>query len=610
MKKSLLLMAALLLTLSAQADNEILYGIYQGSGTLTAQGTKKVESYDIAIHLTAPMLVGLEIHGLRIPINTGATNATEYHAWLSKELNLVSGKNAPDIVDVTFTPDSKWVDVTFDKPYVITEEGVYAGYSFNITKVDLNNNNDDNLTPFMTIATADENGLFIHTSRTYRKWQTLSGIGSSAIVVRLGGDRIHQNAVTIVPPDELYAYTLVGKQLTLTYTLINHGIEAIKNIDYELEVGDELKESKHLSTSLKGGYYGSQKELKVTIPAIQTGGTRNIKLHITKVNGVDNEDEEPAANFSMAFLAQPPKHKPIMEEYTGTWCGWCPRGLAAMEALTEQLGDDFVGVAYHEGDPMQITTSFPNDVSGFPNSFIDRVSGQDPFGGTSGGSLGIKKDWEKRAAVIAPAALQLSADWADEAKTKITVNSKVSFIRDFANSPYRLAYILVADDLYGTGRSWAQVNNYAGSSTSDPYLLPLTKMAGTVVGMHFNDVAIQLSCTGAKALSESLPASVKEAVPYEHSYTFDITDNALVQDKTKLRAVVVLINTLTGEVANAEKATVGVTDAITAQQADADIVDIRYTDLLGRQVTQPQKGIYVKTVTYTDASKRSVKVLH
>lgn len=589
------------------ADGELYYGFYQGSGTLTPLGTRKVENYDVAIHLTDPFLTGQAIYGLRIPVNTSAKNTGNYSAWLSKTLKVESGKNVPDIASVAFTANAKWVDVTFETPYIITEEGVYAGYSFSVTDVTA----EADQLPIQTIATEEQGGMFIHTSRTYRQWKELSGVGASALLVRLGGDGIKPLAATFVMPEELNAYTTVGQEATVTLSLVNHGTTAIRNIDYTIEVNGSTVE-RHQNVTLAAQYYGRKKSIDVTIPPVSQRGTRPVTFCITKINGEDNQDPQPSASLQMAFLAETPKHKPLMEEYTGTWCGWCPRGMAAMEALTELYGDDFVGVAYHQGDAMQITTAFPKDISGYPGSTIDRVGESiDPFGGSAGGSLGIRNDWTRRAAVIAPAALGLEAAWSDEDKMQIVVKSTTSFVRSLSDNPYRLSYILVADELSGTGRYWSQVNNYSGQSgyDNDPYLSPWTKKPGTVLGMKFNDVAIQLSCQGPSALEKSLPSSVNDTDDYEHTYVFDITDNALVQDKSKLRVVAVLINTQSGEVVNAEKAAVSdSTTPVQRIQADAKATDVYYTDLLGRRVSPNHRGIYIKTTTCSDGTRKSEKV--
>ena len=588
------------------ADGELLYGFYQGSGALTPLGTRKIESYDVAIHLTDPFLVGQAIYGLRIPINTSAKKTGGYSAWLSKELKVASGKNVPDIVSVEFNATTRWVEVTFETPYVITEEGVYAGYSFTVSNVEA----EADQLPIQTIATEETGGLFIHTSRTYRQWKERKGVGASALCVRLGGEGVKSHSATFVMPEELNAYTPVGEEATVTLSLVNHGTTAIRNIDYTIEVNGTTTE-RHQNVQLAAQYYGRKKSMDVTIPPVSQRGTRPVTFCITKINGEENQDPQPSAVLQMAFLAETPKHKPLMEEYTGTWCGWCPRGMAAMEAMTELYGDDFVGVAYHEGDAMQITNTFPRDISGYPGCTIDRIgSSIDPYGGSAGGTLGIRNDWIKRAEVIAPAALALEAEWGNAEKTQIVVKSTTSFVRSLSENPYRLTYILVADDLSGTGRYWSQVNNYSGQSgyDGDPYLKPLTSLPGTVVGMKFKDVAIQLSCEGPAAIEESLPSSVNDIDDYEHTYVFDISSNSLVQDKSKLRVVAALVNTQNGEVVNAQKANVGDATPVKRISSDTEAIGIYYTDMLGRRVSPNHRGIYIKTTTYSDGTQKNEKM--
>ena len=49
------------------------------------------------------------------------------------------------------------------------------------------------------------------------------------------------------------------------------------------------------------------------------------------------------------------ERKVVVEELTGTACGWCPRGLVGMKMLRDLYGDRFIGVAVHQfnaTDPM------------------------------------------------------------------------------------------------------------------------------------------------------------------------------------------------------------------------------------------------------------------
>ena len=39
----------------------------------------------------------------------------------------------------------------------------------------------------------------------------------------------------------------------------------------------------------------------------------------------------------------------VVEEGTGTWCGWCVRGIVALEYMRENYPDKFIGIGVHYG---------------------------------------------------------------------------------------------------------------------------------------------------------------------------------------------------------------------------------------------------------------------
>ena len=47
-------------------------------------------------------------------------------------------------------------------------------------------------------------------------------------------------------------------------------------------------------------------------------------------------------------------HKIVAEEGTGTWCGYCVRGIVALEEMNKKYPDNFIGIAIHSGDPMAV----------------------------------------------------------------------------------------------------------------------------------------------------------------------------------------------------------------------------------------------------------------
>ncbi|NND87915.1 MAG: Omp28-related outer membrane protein, partial [Flavobacteriaceae bacterium] len=71
-----------------------------------------------------------------------------------------------------------------------------------------------------------------------------------------------------------------------------------------------------------------------------------------------------------------PKRKIVIEDYTGAWCGYCPRVSAAIEAIRE-VTDDIAVIAIHNDDAMAV--AFEEDlrdefgVSGFPAGRVNRT---------------------------------------------------------------------------------------------------------------------------------------------------------------------------------------------------------------------------------------------
>ncbi len=610
MSKTIRLIAVLVAmfgTLSVSAGNEILWGYYQGSG-LSDWGTQKKENYDVAIHLTGKDLVGKQILAIRVPVNTNAENAGNYRCWLSKKLKVENGLNVPDVLSVDFTPGtSTWTEVTLETPYTIDEDGIYVGCSFDLSLATTFSEGDG--TPVKTTPVETEDGLLIHTSETYKEWTSVADKGASALVVRLGGDKVKEYSASLVAPTEIYAQ--LGQATKVPLTVINHGTKIIKSVNYEIAVGDTVVK-RRATVTVGTAYYGKSASIEANVPALTTKGTYDATFTITKVNSVENEDEYPSAVTSIACLATFPKHKPLVEEYTGTWCGWCTRGLVAMDLLLETYGEDFVGAAYHSGDPMQTTQNFPTLPGGYPSAYIDRVVDCDPYYGTGNSAFGIKSDWTKRSEVVAPASIDLEAAWTNDNKTALEVTSHVTFIRSFRNSPYRLTYILVADDLHNASSTWNQANYYSGYTAyaNDPNLKPIIQMGSSLNDYHFNDVVVQSSSSGARALEQSLPTYVEGEVPYEHSYTFYISSNELIQDKSKLRVLALLVDTETGEVVNANKVEAEASTGIDASVEDNKAESVVYTDLSGRRIDTFGKGIFVKTMKYPDGSQRSVKFIN
>ncbi len=80
--------------------------------------------------------------------------------------------------------------------------------------------------------------------------------------------------------------------------------------------------------------------------------------------GIDGEANtaEGVAAARLYVWSSLPRKRPLLEEYTSTDCGYCPRGAVGMEKMAALKGLDFVGVSYHHADVMSIMSpeEYPN----------------------------------------------------------------------------------------------------------------------------------------------------------------------------------------------------------------------------------------------------------
>jgi len=46
------------------------------------------------------------------------------------------------------------------------------------------------------------------------------------------------------------------------------------------------------------------------------------------------------------------ERKVLFEQYTGTWCGWCPYGYEILEGLLTQYNERIIPIVYHSRDDL------------------------------------------------------------------------------------------------------------------------------------------------------------------------------------------------------------------------------------------------------------------
>ena len=561
------------------------------------------QGYDVASYIYDPSLKGLKVKGLRI--STPATGIAQYTGWLSTGLALEMKDGVKvakaDIASNVGNVADGHAEVLFDEPYEIGENGFFAGYTIPVTVEER---------PMMITSDNMGGGFWLHTTAAYRDWTDMSSMGSPCIELILEGQS--ENAATIVVPANSFAKK--GEPIYVQAKVYNHGTSSLDSYAYTYEINGVTK-SANLKSVIKGDHWGRSNDIVLELDPIADPGSYPVTVTVTAVNGSENQDMAPTHEGMVNIMDFVPVHRALVEEYTGTWCGWCTRGLVAMKLLAEAYGDDFIGVAYHNGDPMEVTTEYPSPVQGFPSAFVERYYDVDPYYGYENNGFGMKDLVDYVMSQLAVVDLNVKADWADEARTELKATVESNFIMNTDKHNFGIEVMLIEDDMYGpAGTNWDQHNYYADMAdqyASEPNLGPLCELPGVIEDYHFNDVFLASSGVVDESLPSTIVANTVNSFDYSFyvDYLMNTSYEPIVQNKDKLHVVAIVVDKTTGQVVNAAKAKVGTAAVNEISDENKVVASTMYYDLTGRMVSNPNTGIYVKVVRYTDGSQRSFKVL-
>lgn len=234
--------------------------------------------------------------------------------------------------------------------------------------------------------------------------------------------------------------------------IVNAGLNNITSFDVTLDYnGNQVTENiTGQNLASLAGY-----EVTFTTPYTLVAGQNTATAIISNVNGMgaddDINDDTLAINLSPIV---PAAGKIVVgEEGTGTWCQWCPRGDVYMKIWEERYGDNFAGIAVHNGDPMtdaDYDAGIGGLISGYPSALVDRLSDVDPSG------MGPQINSQLQ---IAPVATLLNG--ASLNGTVLDVSVTYTFNQALAGD-YRVSCALTEDSVTGTGSGYNQSNAYAG----------------------------------------------------------------------------------------------------------------------------------------------------
>ena len=363
-----------------------------------------------------------------------------------------------------------------------------------------------------------------------------------------------KNGAIVASADFGKAYAALNGQVSVPISLSGEGIEPVTSIDYTITT-DGTPTEYHLDLSDPISFMMTA-EVLVPVKADATLGERNKTFTLTKVNGVANEvtGQNMQATGKLVTVAKKPKVVPVVEEATGTWCGWCARGIPGLSLLNKVYRDDVITIAVHGGgnnDPM-ILDNYQLNLSSYPSCMINRGEVVDPYYGSGSQAFGISREVEAMQRDYVPAGIDIAAEWADGQQQVIKVKTTTTFVDDVANANYRIGYIVTEDGMTGSTPEWYQSNYYAGSSLNDPNLVNLTSGESKITNVAYNYIPVA-AYEPFDGIEGSVPSTIVKDEDMVHNYSIDISANTRIQNKKKLSVIALLIDKTTGKIVNGAK---------------------------------------------------------
>lgn len=463
------------------------------------------------------------------------------------------------------TYEITWNSNEFDlsEPYTIKAgQGFYVGFSYNEVSSSSNYNYvyaidyqpTDKVYGFLagrseTTATLAETDFYNYTPY----------YGCLPISITISGDNIPQQDVSVIDI-ATETYGKVNEDYPVQVLYRNSGAQPVSSIGVKYGIEGETETDKTVDFTDGTLAYGEYGVLTTTANSSKTGHI-TFNFEVNSVNGV--ADEYPADNsisVSNIVCSETYPRNVYCDEFTGTWCGWCPRGYEGMEYMRKTYPDRWIGVAVHYNDEMTVEDlsevyDLLTQVDGFPECMIDRKS--DYLVDASQEYMEYLYGVELEDDV--PGKISVTASHDDE-NIYVTSTSEVSL--DLNADEITIEYIVKEDNV----GPYDQLNYYAPVYELG-YELNGWENLDQYVEIMYNDVL-----RARKVFEAPFASGMQSKKAATHTATISIPDEVKIDDTN---VVALLVYAPTGEVLNAAvtKEYAGVNDIIGNQKVGINVTN-------------------------------------
>ena len=306
----------------------------------------------------------------------------------------------------------------------------------------------------------------------------------------------------------------------------------------------------------------------------------------------------------------------VVEEATGMWCTYCPSGIVAMEELEKKYPESFIGLALHYNDQLAVDDyvsdlSFPD---GFPTGWINRRFYCDPM-------VKIEEDGQTKYTMLnggfetyyleemtLPAVGEISVS-AEPSGNGCRVKSDVRFAMDATDADYRIAYVVIENDVTGDG--YYQVNGYSGQ---DVEMGGFEDLPATIHDIKFQHVVREIY-DDYQGVAGSVPSEFVGGEIYTHEYVIEMPKT--VGNIDNVEVVAMLIDMKTDAIVNADK--VDVFSGVAVVDEEAVVINciaregVVRVDVVGEAAQGSQAALYDvhgRLIEVVNVDSQSVEFTH
>ena len=338
-----------------------------------------------------------------------------------------------------------------------------------------------------------------------------------------------------------------GNSVDITGSLVNRGYDTVTALQliWNDGTGDNIDTISGLSIALNQSYnftHGIQ--LNVANPVAY-----NLTISVYSLGMNDSDSTNNSLTHSVNGLTFIPERKVVIEEGTGTWCGFCPRGAVSMEQMyADNSRPNFIGIAVHNNDPMEVQ-AYDNgaNFSTFPGMNANRK-----LLGEGVSTQSMQAAYDQLSAETTYLEAEIANTTFNPNDNSFSIDVDVTFATQ-VTTEHRIGAIITENKVWGTSAGYNQVNYYDGGTYG-----PLSG-AGiadwTTAGDPVYADQIEYQHVGRALIGGYDGADSSLTFPATAGSTQSYTVNGSLNgyNRGNCEVVIVVINSTSGEIMNAAK---------------------------------------------------------